>query len=251
MDEAAAASVQLELDPPRDDVPSGSDNLVVRAAVAFCAAGGLGCEMRLRLTKQVPVAAGLGGGSSDAGAVLRGLAGRFPAAVPPPVLERLALSLGADVPFFLSPAPARVSGIGERREPLGGSLPRLWLLLANPGRPLETAAVFRAYAASPAPSAGPLGPDLTAALARPGAPELRQLARNDLEPAATRLLPEIGGLRLALEAAGARAVGLSGSGATLYGVFAGRDAADVARERLSVEAPAGTWLRVARTGESG
>jgi len=251
VDETAGAGVHLELDPPRDDLPSGSENLVVRAALAFCAAAGLSCELRVRLAKRVPAAAGLGGGSSDAGAILRGLAQRFPGAVAPAELERMALALGADVPFFLSPGPARVSGVGERREPLVGSLPRFWLLLANPGRPLETAAVFRAYAASRPPSAGPLGPDLAAALARPQAPALRQLVRNDLEPAATQLCPELASLRLALEAAGAGVVGLSGSGATLYGVFESLEAVTAARERFLSGVESGIWLRVARTGESG
>jgi 4-diphosphocytidyl-2-C-methyl-D-erythritol kinase len=95
VDEAVVAAPRLELDPPRADVPSGPQNLVLRAAEAFCSEARLECAVRVRLAKHIPAAAGLGGGSSDAGAVLRGLAQRFPSAVSPPALERLALALGS------------------------------------------------------------------------------------------------------------------------------------------------------------
>lgn len=250
VDEANQAAPRLELDPPRPHVPSGAENLALRAATAFCRAAGLDCAVRVVLRKEIPAAAGLGGGSSDAGAVLRALAERFPAALTPAALAKLALELGADVPFFLAPRAARVSGVGEIRAALGGALPALDLLLANPGQPLETAAVFRAYVEEPGPAAGPLDPDLAAVLARPQAAELQALARNDLVAAAQRLCPALPALRAALDAAGALATGLSGSGATLYGVFQGREAAELARERLIEQCPPTTWLRVARTGES-
>ena len=118
----------------------------------------------------------------------------------------LALRLGADVPYFLAPRPARVGGIGERSEPLAG-LPELACLLVNPGVPLATASVFAAYDARPAPARPAFDPALGLDLG------------NDLEPAAERLCPGIAPLRERLLALGARAVGLSGSGPTLFGIF--------------------------------
>ena len=221
----------------------------MRAARAFLDAAGVRAAVRIRLTKRVPAAAGLGGGSSDAAAVLRGLAEWLPGAVTGDRLAALALALGADVPFFLRPEPARVTGIGECREPLPAALPPLGLLLANPGRALSTAAVFGAYAARPA-QAGPLGPDLVAALERPDAAALGRLSRNDLEAAAGSLCPELAPLRVALEASAALATGLSGSGATLYSVFEDRAAAAAARAQIAPELAPEAWLRVAEVRES-
>ena len=250
----AKAEVELELAGSGDGLPADARNLAARAAHAFLEASGLRARVRIALRKRVPAAAGLGGGSSDAGAVLRALASRFPEALGPAALAELAVRLGADVPFFLDPRPALVGGIGERRAPLPGRIPSLPVLLGNPGEPLATASVFAAYAAGPRePSpAGRVEELWRAALAGPpdGLGErLGPLLENDLEPAAELLCPALGAVRAALRAAGALAVGLSGSGATLYGLFASAAAAEVARARARLPAPA--WLRLARTLESG
>jgi 4-diphosphocytidyl-2-C-methyl-D-erythritol kinase len=253
-EEAARPEVALALDGSAEGVPAGERNLAARAAHAFLAASGRRVRVEIGLRKSVPAAAGLGGGSSDAGAVLRALAARFPGALPAHALAKLAEELGADVPFFLDPRPALVHGIGERREPLPGRLPALPVLLANPGEPLATAAVFAAHAASrqPPAAAGGLAPRWRTALA--GSPaglveRLAPLLENDLEPAAERLCPPLGPLREALGEAGAGAVGLSGSGATLYGLFPTAAAASAALGRLAL--PAGAWARLASTLEPG
>jgi 4-diphosphocytidyl-2-C-methyl-D-erythritol kinase len=179
--------------------------------------------------------------------VLRGLDALFPGAVPAAELRRLALSLGADVPFFLQPRPALVSGVGERCEPLAEPWPAFDLLLVNPGRPLSTRAVFAAYAeraAGPGRRHAALLELVRKAAGDPTA--LGALLTNDLEPAALRLCPALGGLREGLRAAGARAVGLSGSGATLFGVFPAAEAARAAARRF----PAPLWTWVARSAES-
>ena len=235
-------------------VPADARNLAARAARAFLDAAGLQARVEIALEKCVPAAAGLGGGSSDAGAVLRALVRHFPAALEGPALEALALGLGADVPFFLDARPALVSGVGELRAPLSRALPPLALLLANPGAPLATAPVFAAFAASgAAPSArGGLAAALREALAGPAATlpvRLAPVLANDLEPAAEALCPGIAPARDALRAAGARAVGLSGSGATLYGVFADPVEAGAALRRIRL--PEGGWARLARTLEAG
>ena len=244
---APAAQISLELAGEAAGAPPGDDNLAVRAAREFLARAGRSARVAIVLTKRTPVAAGLGGGSSDAAAVLRGLAQVFPDALDPAALEQIALGLGADVPFFLDPRPAWVTGVGERRAPLRG-LPPLALLLANPGEALATREVFRAFDAlargHAAPAPAPTG------IARELADDAALAARlhNDLEEPAVRLCPPIARLRAQLRASGARAVGMSGSGATLYGVFADRGAAEAARARLAL--PARAWCRVATTCES-
>ena len=250
--EAPGAEVDFALEPAVADVPAGPTNLAARAAAGFLAAAALKRRVSVRLTKRVPAAAGLGGGSSDAGAVLRGLAELLPGALAPQALEKLALGLGADVPYFLAPRPALVSGVGEVREPLPAALSSLVLLLANPGEALPTERVYRAYdALAPAPA----GPGLRGLLHRvldgPDAAGLPELLRNDLEPAAERLCPAVARLREALCAAGATAAALSGSGATVFGIFRGLAEAATALEQLRAETPGGTWLRVARTLEAG
>jgi 4-diphosphocytidyl-2-C-methyl-D-erythritol kinase len=242
--EAPAFALAIEGDAP--GVPAGAGNLAARAVAAFCRAAGIPDAFAVRLRKRVPAAAGLGGGSSDAAAVLRALARLRPGAVGDAELGALALSLGADVPFFLDPRPALVEGIGERILPVR-DLPSLPLLLAHPGVPLATADVFHAYdeaadsltpeGAAPTirrllklPAAG--GTDPT----RAGTPELpgvlRELIVNDLEPAAVRLCPAIGGLREEIQATGALAVGMSGSGPTVFGVYADETGARRAARKL-------------------
>jgi 4-diphosphocytidyl-2-C-methyl-D-erythritol kinase len=233
---APQPELTLELAGERAGVPADASNLALRAAAEFLAATGLVRALRLRVTKRIPVAAGLGGGSSDAGAVLRGLAASFPGAIEAPALARLALRLGADVPYFLAPRPARVGGIGERSEALAG-LPELACLLVNPGVPLATASVFAAYDACPAPVQPAFDPALGLDLG------------NDLEPAAERLCPGIAPLRKRLLALGARAVGLSGSGPTLFGIFP--DVAAAARALAGAAFPPPIWARVAVAPKAG
>ena len=256
VEDADEAAVELALAGEAEGVPGGEQNLAVRAARAFAAAAGLRCRVRIRLDKRIPVAAGLGGGSSDAGAVLRTPSQLFPDAVQAQVLADLALGLGAAVPFFLDPRPARVRGVGEQLEPLSG-VPALAVLLVGPGLPLATARVYEAFdALQPAPAS-----DLAASRppafadvpwrAAPGpefAAALERLLENDLEPAAVRLCPPIARLRQRLRAAGALAVGLSGSGPTLFGVFADAARAEAGRVRAALEPP--SWARVAVTLES-
>ncbi len=256
---ARLSSVALTLHPgPVEGVPGDASNLAYRAAEAFLeVAGRAGCigSVRIRLQKRIPAAAGLGGGSSDAGVVLRSLARLFPAALSAKALGELALDLGADVPFFLDPRPARVSGIGERIEPLTG-WPAFSLVLANPGLPLATAEVFRVFDAlhldrclertpldprllSLGPGPTRTGVDATPALA------WSHLLENDLESAAIRLCPPVARLREQLRGAGARAVGMSGSGPTLFGVFEDPEAAAAGLARTDFQPP--VWARVAIT----
>ncbi len=228
--------------------PPGPENLAWRAAQGFLERSGQAARVEIGLVKRTPAAAGLGGGSSDAAAVLRGLQRALPDALADPALAALALELGADVPFFLAGGPAWVSGVGERVE-AERALPALTLLLANPGDALATREVYRAWDAL---GSGPSEParrpgDWDAVLADDEA--LAALLHNDLESAALRLCPAIGRVRRALLEAGAIATGLSGSGATCFGIFPDRSSAGIAAARLALPAPG--WWRVASTREWG
>ena len=243
---ADAPSVQLRLESGGGGAPADASNLAARAADAFLTEAKLSLRVEIDLCKHTPVAAGLGGGSSDAAAVLRALRDHAPGAVEPQRLNALALHLGADVPFFLDPRPAWVRGIGERIEPVAG-VPSLSLVLAGPGEPLATREVFRVHdvlhpaAKELEPARAPAGDWLGD---RAG---LAGFLHNDLEAAAVRLCPAIKRLRGELAARGAQAVGMSGSGPTLFGVFESPAAAQAAAAR---PLPAPAWLRLATTGGS-
>jgi len=231
------------------DVTDGPGNLVVRAAEAFCKETGLERRIEIRLTKRIPAGAGLGGGSSDAGAVLRGMSSLLEGQVSSETLHGLALGIGADVPFFLSPTPALVSGIGEIIEPLEG-IPALDLVVVNPGISLATAEVFRATdALRSALTDGRPGSTMRAISRLRGdtgdlAPALGDLLVNDLEPAARRLCPPIARLIERLSEVGAVGVGMSGSGATVFGVFSSSEMANQAARGLRVSEAAQCWIQV-------
>jgi len=251
--DSSALEVELELEGASEGIPADAANLAHRAARAFAEAAGLSCRIELRIDKRLPAGAGLGGGSSDAGAVLRALRELFPGVLDGPRLAELAVGLGADVPFFLDPRPALVSGIGERIEAVSG-LPALPVLLANPGIALSTAEVFQAFAAIQ-PALTKSAPDRRipplSGLAKPGwkfAGVAGLSLENDLEPVAIRLCPPIARLQRRIRATGAPAVGMSGSGATVFGLYDSAKAAERALEEAAFEAP--IWARVAATQES-
>jgi 4-diphosphocytidyl-2-C-methyl-D-erythritol kinase len=244
VEEAEQPRVSVALRGVHAGVPPGGEDLAGRAARAFLAESRLPLSIDIELDKGIPVAAGLGGGSSDAGTVLRLLAGAWPAAIGRERLFELARGLGADVPWFLDPRPARVGGTGDEIRPI--RLPAIDLLLANPGVPLPTAEVYRAFdALVPTPGSRRSGP---------GRPPL-DLGRealaldNDLEPAAVRLCPGLTRLRDTLAALQPAAFGMSGSGPTFFAVFKSAEAAADAARRASFPAPA--WTRVAATRECG
>jgi 4-diphosphocytidyl-2-C-methyl-D-erythritol kinase len=251
--ESADLDVTIEVDGARDGIPTDSTNLASRAATRFAEAAGLSARIRLRVLKRIPSGAGLGGGSSDAGAVLRALDELFPRALDRAVLSEIALGLGADVPFFLDPRPAIVRGIGERIEPLKGA-PAIAVLLANPGIPLATADVYAAYDAIHPALTGPPSERTILPLSGAMVPEWDFLGtaglglENDLESIAVRLCPPVARLRERVRASGARAAGMSGSGPTVFGLFDSTSAAELAFARAGFQQP--IWARVATTLDS-
>lgn len=195
-----------------DLLTSSGDNLVIRAARAMFDHAGKQGGVRVELRKQIPVGAGLGGGSADAAAVIRFLCNAWGLDLQSPAIRDLAAGIGADVPVCLSPVPQFMRGIGEQTQP--AQLPGdVFMLLVHPGGGLSTAQVFGAYdhAAHPAMPEWSGHGDFIAHLAS---------CRNDLEQAAIVLRPDIADLLSALEASrGCRLARMSGSGAACFGLY--------------------------------
>ncbi|MBN9017423.1 MAG: 4-(cytidine 5'-diphospho)-2-C-methyl-D-erythritol kinase [Rhizobiales bacterium] len=244
VDEAPTA---LAIDGPfASGLDDGSGNLVLRARDAVAAFAGPLPPLGFRLTKRLPVASGLGGGSADAAAALRLLAGRLAIPLDDPRLTAAAQRLGADVPMCLFSRSLHASGIGERIA-LWPEAPRLAMVLANPGVGVATPAVFRRLArrdGSPLPTLPP----------RPTADRLaaflRAETRNDLEAPAIEEAPVIAeALQRVGAAEGCRLARMSGSGATVFGIFPDNDAADRAAQQIATERP--DWWVVATQAGGG
>lgn len=197
-------------------------NLAALAAAKFLQAGRLNAAVQLKLKKNIPLGAGLAGGSSDAAAVLRGLQ-QLTAALEPEQLRQLAEELGSDVPFCLLNQPALATGRGEQLTPLKNALP-MEIVILKPDFSLSTAAIFKAW--SPDPQAAPAGHE--AFLAAWELQDLKALCsymHNHLEATVSRRYSEIETLKQHLLAAGALRAQMSGSGPSVFGVFADAAAA--------------------------
>jgi 4-diphosphocytidyl-2-C-methyl-D-erythritol kinase len=220
--------------PFADGLSAGGDNLVLRAAAALARHHGIAAGAALRLSKTLPIASGIGGGSSDAAAALRLLARLWGVAVP----DGLALSLGADVPVCCAaPRPMRMQGIGELLSP-ASRLPPFWLVLVNPRRAVSTGAVFagvRDRAPPPAPPAPEGGFARFGALA-----DWLARQRNDLQASAVVLCPAIGEVLAALS--DAPVARMSGSGATCFAMVETEGEALALADRLR---PRGWWVAAA------
>jgi 4-diphosphocytidyl-2-C-methyl-D-erythritol kinase len=197
------------------------DNLVLRAARALAAALGRKPQASIRLTKNLPVASGIGGGSADAAAALLALQDLWGARLPSDALRALALKLGADVPVCCAGQPSYMGGIGDEIA-ASPRLPPAGLVLVNPGTKLATVDVFKARSgAFSAPARFAQAPRDAADLA-----DLLRARTNDLAEPASRLCPAIPIVIEALSASpGCRLARLSGSGATCFGVYDDADAA--------------------------
>lgn len=213
------------LDVQGADVGPTERNLAYRAALAYLQASGWSTGLAITLTKRIPAGGGLGGGSADAGAVLRLLDAMAPAPMAPDRLAAIALQLGADVPFLTTTAPQALAwGRGERLVPIP-TLPARALLLCLPSFGVETKAAFGWLAETREtgqPPAGVEGGDRPVAAAEVASwAAVGAWSRNDLEGPVEARHPELTELRRALRAAGAHLARMSGSGSTVFGVFEG------------------------------
>jgi 4-diphosphocytidyl-2-C-methyl-D-erythritol kinase len=212
-------------------------NLILRAARALAANAGIEPRAKITLTKNLPIASGIGGGSADAAAALRGLCRLWN--VSPP-LNEIALSLGSDVPVCLESKSAWMMGRGEHIETV--SLPRIPMVLVNPGVPVSTAEVFahvkkRTGIGHARPGAINSAGELVAYL---------KTTTNDLQAPASEIAPVIEEALTALLNTGAQLARMSGSGATCFGIY--ESDADAAKAANAIaKAHAEWWIVGAKT----
>lgn len=223
-----------------------ADNLVLKAAQEFarrCERARLGA---FRLEKRLPVAAGLGGGSSDAGSALRLLAQLNELDVEHPAVMQAAAATGADVPVCVAGRARRMSGIGERLGP-ALRLPALSAVLVNPRVPVATAAVFEALGlVAGRRHAEAIHPDLGADLTPDALIAALSATRNDLEAPAIALAPTIAEALAAVRATPrCRLARMSGSGATVFGLYDDRMSAGRAARQLHAARPQ-WWIKPTR-----
>lgn len=240
------AALSLTVDGPTGTAAgTGADNLVLRAARALMARRPGLRAGSFRLTKRLPVAAGIGGGSSDAAAALRLLARANGLSLDDPALLDAARAIGSDVPVCLVPRARRMAGSGERvGEPI--ALPALFAVLANPGVAIATPDVFRTLSLPRGEAvAGAEHPPIPPGLSAPELIALLATARNDLEAPASQVAPVVNeALALMRATPGCELARMSGSGATVFGLFLRREDAARAARNLSGIRPE-WWVRPA------
>lgn len=210
---------------PGSDLPENDDNLVYRAARLFFETAGIQDGVEIILEKKIPVAAGLGGGSSDAAAVLKGLAALYEATLPRQTLFAMARLLGADVPFFVEEyAAAWATGIGDLLEDNPVLLPG-WIVLVNPGFDVSTKWVYENFALTTKGNPYIFGRELKYPFGYGQASETPLFLYNDLESVTIKRYGEIASIKEKLLACGALGALMSGSGPTVFGMFAEKEAA--------------------------
>jgi 4-diphosphocytidyl-2-C-methyl-D-erythritol kinase len=226
-----ATSFDLILDGPfAQNLSASPANLVAKAAQMLAEYAGRSADVRIRLTKNLPVASGIGGGSSDAAATLLACAQLWGLKSLPSDSE-IASKLGADVPVCLRRRPTLMSGIGEILADAPDT-PSADVVMVNPGVALNTADVFRAR----------LGPFTAPGKAVPtiGLRNILNATHNDLQPAALSLAPAISDVVTTLQAqAGCIGARMSGSGATCFGLY--QDRASATQAALNIAAAHATW----------
>lgn len=207
---------------------AGEENIAARAARRVLELAGSECGVEIVIDKQIPVAAGLGGGSSDAASVLVGLNDMLGAGLTQAQLMAEGARLGADVPFFIFADTAWATGIGDvlQRVP---PLPAVWYVLVNPGVAVSTAWVYQNLRLTSTDEVSRL----------PGfpntVPDLAAFLHNDLESVTIGRYPQLAEIKGRLRELGAAGALMSGSGPTLFGIFTSEAAAEAARRELARE----------------
>lgn len=232
---AANGLIRVTCDHPL--VPGGEKNIAHRAARQLMQRARSEQPVHIHIRKHIPVGAGLGGGSTDAAATLIGLNRLLRLRLSTAELEEIALSVGADVPFFIRARPARARGIGERLYPIR-KLAHFWLVIVYPGFPISTDRVFNNYRSK-----------LTKPLVNTSIPsslksfdKLAGLLFNDLESVTFGWYPRLSLIKARLLHEGAAGGLMSGSGSSVFGVFASKRQAARALRQLRKEEGATAFL---------
>ena len=204
------------------ELPKGQDNLVNKAAISFFEKTGIRKGTKITLIKKIPISSGLGGGSSDAAATLKGLNQLWPNPLSKEDLERLALSLGADVPFFLLQKPAIARGIGEILQPIE-NFPSFWYVIVSPDLIVSTA---WAYERTKLELTNNGNQNIINSLKK-GIFNIPDLLFNDLERVTLVKYPFLCSIKDSLIRLGALGALMTGSGPSIFGLF---DSAEKAQE---------------------
>ncbi|MDX1933366.1 MAG: 4-(cytidine 5'-diphospho)-2-C-methyl-D-erythritol kinase [Capsulimonadales bacterium] len=226
----SVAGPRITLECPGSDLPSGPENLAYRAADAFLRVVPHPVSVDIRLEKTIPMQAGMGGGSSDAAAVLRLLNDRFP--IPPETLLTIGATLGSDVPLFLTTGTVRMEGKGERLTPISDDT-SLRGVVVQPGIGVPTGPAYRLLDSLPDRQPGRATARLRDALQRHASVrEIGDLMSNDFEAAILPAYPEVDAAHRAVTDAGALRTLLCGSGSAVFGLAEDSDHADDLRQQL-------------------
>lgn len=237
---------EIRLTSDRPGLPAGEGNLCWRAAALLREKAGTQKGATIRLRKEIPVGAGLGGGSSDAAAALVGLNRLWELDLATEDLQDCAAQLGADVPFFLQGGTALGKGRGEVLSPL--PTPDLRLVVAWPKTTLSTALVYQAWDEQPGQGAVSLE-EMLEAVQKNDPAQIAASLRNDLEAAAMRLCPACAAVKEDLLRAGGLGALVSGSGSAVFGIA--RDERHADEMAASISAREDLWIRKAKSLRSG
>ncbi|OPY84948.1 MAG: 4-diphosphocytidyl-2-C-methyl-D-erythritol kinase [Syntrophus sp. PtaU1.Bin208] len=222
----------IDLQCPGASLPENEDNIIVRAAKKIFSFAGFSSGVSITLHKTIPIAAGLGGGSSNAAMTLLALNKLFGFNYSEEELRKLGATLGADVPFFLFPGPAWAFGIGDRLE-AAPDVPSLWFVLVNPGFEVSTKVIYQN-----------LNLGLTNQIIHYSIPrfltreDLVAGLHNDLESVTLKMHPSLQEIKEQLLSNGAEGALMSGSGPTVFGIF---DSKDKALEAINVLEKSTSW----------
>jgi 4-diphosphocytidyl-2-C-methyl-D-erythritol kinase len=233
-------------------LPTDASNLVHRAAARFLEQAGIREGVRIRLEKRAPLAAGLGGGSSNAAATLLALNELFGQPLSSKALVELAATLGSDVPFFLQAKPALATGRGERIEPMDGfpALERAWILLIHPGFGISTAWAYQRLGRFPTALQGQAGraAGLIERLRNSDLAAAGAAFYNALEAPAFEKYPILALYQEFLRERGASATLMSGSGSSTFALLPSQAQAERLREGFLARFGAQTWTAVLALG---
>jgi 4-diphosphocytidyl-2-C-methyl-D-erythritol kinase len=219
----------------RVGVPDGPGNIAWRAADALVKLSGREVGIDISITKKIPVAAGLGGGSSDAATVLMGVNELLELGLSDERLMEIGVKLGADVPFFIFKKPALAEGIGDQLSALD-KVPELWIVLVNPGIHVSTAWVYQNLQLTRKEEVAIVSRSYSSL------DEVCAVLSNDLEPVTFGRFPAVRELKEQMITAGARGSLMSGSGSTVFGLFADESSARRAADEI---AKSRGWFSVA------
>jgi 4-diphosphocytidyl-2-C-methyl-D-erythritol kinase len=207
-------------------IPDGSDNIAWKAARTLLDISESKSGVTIEIIKNIPVAAGLGGGSSDAASVLMGINAMLQLHLDDQKLMDIGRTLGADVPFFIFKKSALAEGIGEKLTALP-EMPNCWILLVNPGVHVSTAWVYRSLQLTNNRELNKL-PEFYESIE-----DIISILSNDLETVTIAKFPVIAEIKSRMLDLGAVGSMMSGSGPTVFGIFKSFDAAETARQKIT------------------